>query len=108
MKTNGQVKLKPKDFAKHWWIRRDRPLVGSTRILEPIPIVKNSKKKKQKKDSHRRNHGVSGTGREPTFSERVDMNNPAPMASVSAGLSTVLPSMQTMLESHAWTEETTA
>lgn len=38
IESNGQLKLKPTDFDKHWWVRRDDPVILTQRLEEPAVI----------------------------------------------------------------------
>jgi hypothetical protein len=65
--------LSPRDFHKHWWIRRGdysgldiAPLIREPRIRE-----KSTKKRLQ---SHRKGAGVNSTQRLPTAVEIIDKN----------------------------------
>lgn len=75
IEPNGNRVLKPEDFAQHWWIRRFDATVAQQRVYEPAVI---ETRRRSIVDSHQRNHGANGTARDPTWSERVDRNHPAP------------------------------
>lgn len=62
IRSNGRLKLLPTMFDPHWWIYRDKIETWQPRILEPASL----RTRRRQARSHRANHGVSGTAREPT------------------------------------------
>jgi hypothetical protein len=98
LKSDGCSKLRPPDFSPHWFIRRNRIASSSARVLEPVPIHK--KTTKAKKTDHRGGAGEHGTRRDPTYTERVDMNHPAAGPTAREAQQPILPSMSAMLVSY--------
>lgn len=76
IKSERQLKLKVQQFHKHWLTRRGHLERPESRILEPAPFRQNKSSKRRK--TRKKNQGATGTAREPTYSERVDLNHPAP------------------------------
>ncbi|EEY60020.1 uncharacterized protein PITG_13189 [Phytophthora infestans T30-4] len=44
-------------------------------LIDPAPLKPNKSTKRRK--THKKNHGVSGTARDPTYADKVDMSYPA-------------------------------
>jgi len=76
IESNGQRHLAPEDFDKHWWIYRDQEGIAPTRIQDPATLIQNRNNGSARR-RRLRNHGASGTGREPTLPERIDANDAA-------------------------------
>ncbi|KAG2904872.1 hypothetical protein PC116_g9631 [Phytophthora cactorum] len=75
IKSNGRLFLTPRHFDKHWWIYRDQD-TAPHRIQDPATIQQ-GKSQKSKRRMRLANQGTTGTGRDPTLSERIDQNQPA-------------------------------
>ncbi|KAG9402818.1 hypothetical protein AC1031_006364 [Aphanomyces cochlioides] len=76
--SNGWVKLMPTDLHDHWWNKPSTSHMLPSRLLEPRVIVKKrciEPSGRTDASRHQRGHGVSSTRREPTWSERVDLNS---------------------------------
>jgi len=75
IETNGQRFLRPEDFDRHWWIDRTAN-VTRPRLFEPSTIV-SKRKATHCRMTNKKKKGERSTRRDPTWSERVDLNDPA-------------------------------
>ncbi|KAG3178788.1 hypothetical protein PC128_g16242 [Phytophthora cactorum] len=75
IESNGRLFLTPRHFDKHWWIYRDQD-TAPHRIQDPATIQQ-GKSQKSKRRMRLDNQGTTGTGRDPTLSERIDQNQSA-------------------------------
>lgn len=73
--SNGQRFLQPVDFDRHWWIDRTTD-ARLTRQFEHAVIV-TKRKATHGKPGNKKRPGTRSTRRDSTWSERVDLNNPA-------------------------------
>jgi MULE transposase domain len=70
--------LQPGHFDKHWWMNRraaPQPREEPLRIFEPA--VLRVQRRAARRGRQQAGAGVYGTRREPSYSERVDLNSPA-------------------------------
>ncbi|ETP46814.1 hypothetical protein F442_07011 [Phytophthora nicotianae P10297] len=75
IESNGRKYITPNDFDKHWWIYRNDG-TAPQRIQDPATLQQGRFKKSTRR-MRLSNQGSTGTGRDPTYSERVDQNHSA-------------------------------
>lgn len=102
IESSGESTLRPQDFDYHWCIKSvlDEE-ISVTRVLNPRIIRTTQHRHRQPIRDRRRNHGLTRTGREPTWPERVDFNNrhASPASNSSSSGVYVLPPLPRASES---------